>query len=101
MTVPAPSREGFIAGRESPRMASPPIAAVAVIVGIALIVLGVFQLPVCSGNALLLFGIGVFFVGIGAALLGGVLVLYPSVFFAAVLIVLSFVVSRGVSGCWI
>lgn len=84
----------------SPRMASPLAGLVAFVVAAILFAFGFLQLGTCGSNALFLFGPAIFFVGIGAAMFGGILVLYPTVFLAIILLIASLLTNRGVYGCW-
>ena len=76
-------------------MASPLAAVVVMVTGAVFFVIGFIILPTSIGTALLLFGGGMFLVGIGAALLGGLLILIPSTIFAAVLVIAGLLIGHG------
>lgn len=76
-------------------MASPLASVIAMAIGVVFFVAGFFFLPTSTGTALLLFGGGMFLVGIGAALLGGLLILIPSTIFAVVLVIAGLLIGLG------
>ena len=76
-------------------MASPLASVIAMVVGAAFFVAGFLLLPTSVGTALLLFGGGMFLVGVGAALLGGLLILIPATVFAIVLVIAGLLIGRG------
>ena len=84
---------------ESPDMATPILSFVLVAAGLAFFAIGVYNLSVCSGNALLLFGIGIFLVGVGAALVGGVKMFSVTAVLAVALVVIAYLSGHGANGC--
>jgi hypothetical protein len=85
----------------SPCMGSPLLGGVAFGIGVVFLAVGFLELGVCGSNGILLFGIGAMFIGIGAGLFAGLLVLVPSAVLCFVLILVALFTSSGASACWV
>lgn len=80
-------------------MGAPILSVIAVVAGILFFLLGFVELSTCAGNAILLFAIGVFLVGSGVALVGGISVFAVSAILGIVLLIISYSSGHGLTGC--
>jgi hypothetical protein len=85
---------------ESQGMPSKPVlTGILVAIGAILFIVGVVTLPMCNGNALLFIALGIYLVGMGAGIIGGLPMYLGTLAFGTILLVLAYLVGHGVGGC--